>query len=178
MGEDKANALLAGRSLASRAVESLRAAGLEPFIVTKSDRPVDVEGVEVLIEADDPRHPLTGLATAMRHAGERQLIALACDLPLLPPAYFSWLAARPGGTVIPCPGGQPQPLAGRFSPADLETIESALQRQASVKSAVAEMPATLIADQELRRFGDPAVAFLNVNSPEDLRRAETLLANR
>lgn len=175
IGENKANVLLAGCSLAERAVASLRQAGLDPFIVTKRDRPVDIESVEVLVEADEPQHPLTGVAAAIREAAGRPVIVLACDLPLLPVAFFTWLADHDGGTVIPCPGGQPQPLAGRYSPADLDPVESALRLHASAKSVVGQLPATLVGNDELSRFGDPAVIFSNVNSPADLRQAEALL---
>jgi molybdopterin-guanine dinucleotide biosynthesis protein A len=175
IGEAKANVRLAGSTLAERAVASLRQAGLDPFIVTKRDRPVEIEGVEVVVEPDRPRHPLAGIAAAIRKAGERQVIVLACDLPLLTPDFFAWLADHDGGTVIPCPGGEPQPLAGRYGPADLEAIESALERQAPAREAAAGLAATFAGDGELARFGDPAVMFTNVNTPEDLRRAEALL---
>lgn len=175
IGEGKANVTIAGSTLAVRAVTSLRQAGLDPFIVTKRDRPVEIEGVEVLIEADEPRHPLTGVAAAIRKAGERSVIVLACDLPLLPPAYFVWLADREGGTVIPCPEGRPQPLAGRYRPADIGPVESALGRQEPAKSAVARLSPVLAGDAELDRFGDPAVIFSNVNTRADLRRAGTFL---
>jgi len=176
LGGDKANAVLAGNSLLGRALASLEAAGLEAFVVSKRDRPVEVEGVEVVIEEDEPQHALAGIATAIRQAGDRQVIVLACDLPLLPVEYLEWLATRDGGTLIPCPGGEAQPLAARYSPADLGPIEAALAREAPVRQAAAGLGATLISDAELARFGDPAVTFFNVNTPEDLLRADELLA--
>jgi molybdopterin-guanine dinucleotide biosynthesis protein A len=175
IGEDKANVLLAGSTLASRAVASLRQAGLDPFIVTKADRPVEIAGVKVLVEPDHPRHPLAGVAAAIRSAGERSVIVLACDLPLLPAAYFTWLAEHDGGTIVPCPGGEPQPLAGRYSPGDLEAIESALERHAPARQAAAGLGATFASDEQLLQFGDPAVIFTNVNTLEDLLKAEDFL---
>jgi molybdopterin-guanine dinucleotide biosynthesis protein A len=175
IGENKANVLLAGNTLAGRAIASLRRAGLDPFIVTKPDRPVDLEDVEVVFEPEHPRHPLAGVAAAIRSAGQCPVIVLACDLPLLPPAFFEWLAEYDGGTVIPCPGGEAQPLAGRYSPSDLEAIESALERQAPARQAAAGLGATFAGDEQLSQFGDPAVTFMNINTPEDLSRAEDLL---
>lgn len=175
IGEDKANVSLAGSTLAARAVASLRKAGLNPFIVTKRDRPVEIDGVEVLVEPDEPRHPLTGVAAAIRRAGKHPVIVLACDLPLLPAAYFAWLADHEAGTVIPCPGGHPQPLAGRYRPVDLAPVESALEQEVSAKFAVAQLSPTLVDDAELTRFGDPETIFSNVNTQADLRHAEKLL---
>jgi molybdopterin-guanine dinucleotide biosynthesis protein A len=176
IGGNKANMVLAGRTLAGRAVDSLRRAGLDPFVVTKRDRPVEIEGVEVLFEADEPQHPLAGLAAAIREAGGRRVVVLACDLPLLPVAYLGWLAGQTDGAVVPRVGAQVQPLAALYGPGDLETIEAALARQDPVKSAVARLSPTLVGDDGLRRFGDPTVMFSNVNTPEDLRRAEQVLA--
>ncbi len=79
---------------------------------------------------------------------------------------------------FPAPAESPQPLAARYSPSDLGLIEAALARQAPARQAAAELDATLITDNDLARFGDPAVMFFNVNTPEDLLRAEALLANR
>ena len=176
IGGNKANMVLAGRTLAGRAVDSLRRAGLDPFVVTKRDRPVEIEGVEVLFEADEPQHPLAGLAAAIREAGGRRVVVLACDLPLLPVTYLGWLAGQTDGAVVPRVGAQVQPLAALYGPGDLETIEAALARQDPVKSAVARLSPTLVGDDGLRRFGDPTVMFSNVNTPEDLRRAEQVLA--
>lgn len=175
MGGHKANVSLAGSSLVTRAVRSLRQAGLDPFIVTKRDRPVEIEGVEVVVEADEPQHPLAGVVAAIRSASERPVIVLACDLPLLPSAYFAWLADHEAGTVIPSPGDRPQPLAGRYRPGDLESVESALRQEASAKFAVAQLSPTLVGDADLARFGNPAAIFSNVNTRADLRRAELLL---
>lgn len=175
LGGEKANAPLAGSTLTARAVGSLNAAGLEAFVVTKRDRPVEVEGARVVVEPDLPQHPLVGVATAIREAGRRDVLVLACDLPLLPVAYVTWLSQRTRETVIPCPGGAPQPLAARYRPDDLITIDAALERHASAREAAAELSATFVGDDELARFGDPEQMFFNVNTAADLKRAETLL---
>jgi molybdopterin-guanine dinucleotide biosynthesis protein A len=176
LGGDKANAVLGGETLATRTVGSLRQAGLDPFIVTKRDRPVEVEGASVVIEPDLPQHPLAGVAAAIREAGGLDVIVLACDLPFIPVAWLGWLAGRDGETVIPCPGGVPQPLAARYRPGNLKTIEAALDRQAPAREAAAELAAAFPGDDELADFGDPEEMFFNVNTAADLRRAEDRLA--
>ncbi len=175
IGGDKANLLLDGESLARRAVNSLVAAGLDPFVVTKRDRPVEIEGIRVLIEPDRPRHALAGVVAAIREAAGRPVIVIACDLPLLPVDFLAWLSGHDGGTVIPCPGGDPQPLAARYSQRDLAALEAALAAEAPARQAVAGLDATFADERELGRFGDPATIFTNVNTRADLARAEALL---
>ena len=45
-----------------------------------------------------------------------------------------------------------------------------------MRDAVAALDPFVIAEERVARFGDPARIFFNVNSPEDLERAEQLLA--
>jgi molybdopterin-guanine dinucleotide biosynthesis protein A len=175
LGGGKANLDLCGMTLAEHTVRALRSAGLEPFVVTKEDRPVEIEGVEVFVEPAEPLHPLAGVAAAIRAAGGRAVIVVACDLPLLPPEFFAWLAGLPEGTAVPAPNGQVQPLAARYAPGDLGPIESALNRGESARGAVQSLDPNWIDTGDLRAFGEPERLFFNVNTAADLRQAEAML---
>ena len=84
--------------------------------------------VPIVLEPEEPRHPLIGIVAALRHAGGRPVLVVACDLPLVSPALLAELAASPqppdsppsperSGTeplVLAAPGGDPQPLLGRY----------------------------------------------------------------
>lgn len=172
----KSGALLAGVPLIGHAVEAVRQAGLEPFVVTRGDRPSPLAGVEAVIEPDGPRHPLAGVVAAIRHANGRDVVVLACDMPLLSSGFIAWLAGLSAGAAVPVSGGVPQPLAARYGPANLAAVETLLERQMPARAVVDALQPRLIEDDELRAFGDPDRMFFNVNSPGDLRRAEMLLA--
>jgi molybdopterin-guanine dinucleotide biosynthesis protein A len=154
--------------------------------------------VEVVRESAEPSHPLMGIIAALRHAG-RPVVVLAGDMPLASPALLAALAsggiAAPSGgstltvdrpldlgifaeapLVVPAPGGQPEPLQARWSPALLPALEAALAREEPLRRTLAALSPRLIGDVELARFGDPARMFLNVNDAADLRRAEAELA--
>lgn len=176
LGGDKASTLLAGRRLIEFPVMALRKAGFHPFIVTKRDRPVHVDGVPTITEPDQPRHPLQGVATAIRAASGRPVLLLACDMPMLDPGLLAWLAGQSGMAVVPSPGGRLQPLVARYAPESLARIEAGLVAGRSVTSTVEGLDPVILEDADLQPWGDPGVSFMNVNSPEDLARAESLLA--
>lgn len=182
MGGEKAGTLLAGRPLISYPLAALREAGLDPFVVTKTDRPVDaipgLENITVVIEPDRPRHPLLGILEAIRHAGGRPVIVTGCDLPLLTPGYLRWLTDLDGGTVVPRVDGFLQPLAARYGPDAAAAVERGVESGASAKAVITGLDATVIEEDELRRFGDPARTFANVNTPEDLAAIERRLTGR
>jgi molybdopterin-guanine dinucleotide biosynthesis protein A len=127
--------------------------------------------VEVVVEPEQPTHPLAGIVAALRHAG-RPLVVLGCDFPFAPPALLRALAQAPEPLVVPAPGGDPQPLMARWSPELLPRLEAALAREEPLRRTVAALHPRLLDDTELARFGDPARTFLNVNTPADLRAAE------
>jgi molybdenum cofactor guanylyltransferase len=129
--------------------------------------------VEVITEPAEPTHPLAGIVAALRHAG-RPLVVIGCDFPFAPPALLRVLAEAPQPLVIPAPAGDPQPLMARWSPELLPRLEAALDREEPLRRTVVALAPRLLDDAELARFGDPARAFLNVNTAADLGTAEAL----
>lgn len=163
---------LAGRPLISYPLAALAAAGVDAFVVAKPSS--DLRGeVEIVTEPAEPTHPLVGIVAALRHAGG-PLVVLGCDFPFAPPALLRALADAPEPLVVPIPGGEPQPLMARWAPQLLPRLEAALEREEPLRRTVAALSPRLLDDAELAPFGDPARAFLNVNTPADLSTAEAM----
>jgi molybdopterin-guanine dinucleotide biosynthesis protein A len=178
IGGGKATVELAGRALVEYPLAALAAAGVEAVVVAKADTALPALAVPVLREPDEPRHPLLGIVTALRAAAGRPVLAVACDLPLLTPPLLAALAAAPQPLVLAAPGGDPQPLLGRYGPALLPDLEAALARREPLRRTVAALSPHLLADADLARFGDPAELLANVNDSSDLARAGAMLARR
>jgi molybdopterin-guanine dinucleotide biosynthesis protein A len=174
LGGTKPTAELAGRPLISYPLAALAAAGLEAFVVAKSDTELPQLDGAVVTEPEEPSHPLAGIIAALRHAG-RPLVVLGCDFPFAPPALLRVLAEAPEPLVVPAPGGDPQPLMARWPPEHLPRLEEALGREEPLRRTVAALAPRLLEDMALARFGDLARAFFNVNTPGDLRAAAELL---
>ncbi len=121
-------------------------------------------------------HPLAGIVAALRQTG-RPLIVVGCDFPFVPAALLRALADAPEPLVVPAPGGAPQPLVARWTPALLPALEGALDREEPLRRTVAALSPRLLDDAELAPFGDPARAFFNVNTPADLRLAESAVSS-
>ncbi len=149
-------------------------AGLDPFVVAKPDTALPA-GVGVVAEPPEPTHPLAGIVAALRHAGA-PVVVLGCDFPFAPPALLRALGDAPELLVVAAPGGDPQPLMARWSPELLPRLEEALAREEPLRRTVAALGPRLLDDAELAPFGDPARAFFNVNTPEDLTRASAFVA--
>jgi molybdopterin-guanine dinucleotide biosynthesis protein A len=178
LGGGKAMVELAGRALIEYPLAALDAAGIEAVVVAKADTALPSFAAPVVTEPEEPRHPLLGIVTALRHAAGRPVLAVACDLPFVTPRLLEELATAAEPLVVAAPGGDPQPLLARYAPALLPELEAALERQEPLRRTVAALDPRLLGDADLARFGDPARLTFNVNSPADLARAGDMLAER
>jgi len=183
MGRDKALVRLCGRTLLERAVEVVREAGGAPLIIGARRQAAGVDGVPWEDESagsGERAGPLPALRHGLTACGTRVAVALACDLPLVPATLLRLLVAEAEGhdAVVPRAAGELQVLAAAYTTACLPIIERHLASgRGSVHGFLGEVHCRILEGDDLRRFGGEAI-FLNVNTPEDLGRAEATLAPR
>jgi molybdenum cofactor guanylyltransferase len=175
MGTAKALVEVAGLPMVSRIVSTVGSAGLEPVVVAKPDSPLPRLDCRVLAEPPEPRHPLTGLVTALHTSAGRGVVAIACDMPLVPAKLLTWLAQIEEEVAVCEVDGRLEPLLGRYSPTIADALAARLEDGAAVRDAVSALDPYVISEDKIARFGDPQTIVFNVNAPGDVERAEGLL---
>jgi molybdopterin-guanine dinucleotide biosynthesis protein A len=177
MGSPKALASLAGAPLIHRPLAAAAAAGLEVVVVAKAGSPLPADlAAPVWHEPDEPAHPLTGLVAALERAGERPLVAIACDMPFVAAGLLGALARMDAAVAVPRVAGRLEPFPGRYTAAALPVLRAALAREAPVRAALAELDPVVLGEAALRAFGDPVALVAGVNTPAELAAAERALA--
>jgi molybdopterin-guanine dinucleotide biosynthesis protein A len=175
IGGDKAVIQLAGRPLLHYPLAVLELVLDEVAVVAKADTvlPALPEVVPIWVEPDLPRHPLAGVAHALRCAGGRPVLACAVDLPLITPGVLrELLLAEPGTApaIVPRAAGRLQPLCALYGPQALGAL-AGFDPEARATDVVESLgPAVVEIDDEQ--------AFFNINAPEDLLQASTLIGAR
>jgi molybdenum cofactor guanylyltransferase len=177
MGSPKAMLELASRPLVARVVSTVGSAGLDPIVVAKPDSPLPKLDCRVLSEPSEPHHPLMGIVTALGASAGRGVVAIACDMPLVPSKLLTWLAQLEEPVAVCEVGGRLEPLLGRYSPEVCERLQESLDAGAAMREAVAALDPYVIGEDRVARFGDPERIFFNINTPEDLADAERMLAD-
>jgi molybdenum cofactor guanylyltransferase len=167
IGGDKALVELAGRPLIEYPLSAARAAGLEAVVVAKRHTRLPLLDVPLLIESDDPTHPLAGIVTALEHF--EAVIAIPCDMPFLDAADLATLAAVSADVAVLA---RDQPFPALYRAVILPQLREAVWTGASVRSmqAQASAPAAIAST-------DPAPRLLSVNTLEDLAEAERRLSD-
>jgi molybdenum cofactor guanylyltransferase len=173
----KAYADLHGQPLIAYPLAALAEAGLEAVVCAKEGEELPDLDVPILREPEQPRHPLRGIVAALRAGEGRPVVVVACDLPFVSSGLIRELAEAPEPLVVPSLEGRLQPLLGRYEASLLPGLEAALEREEPLTRTVESLQPRLLGEDELARCGDPQRLLFNVNDPDDLRRAETLLAS-
>lgn len=177
IGGGKAAVALCGEPLVHYPLRALQATLADVVVVAKAQTALPpLPGVAVWREPDEPRHPLAGLVHALARAAPRAILACAGDLPLVGPELVGRIAhanADGAPAVVPCAGGRLQPLLARYEPAALGPLAAALA-DSPVPSLTAAVQALAPRLVEL----EDELPFFNVNRPEDLPAAASLLGRR
>lgn len=176
MGGGKPLRVLARKTLIERAVEQARQwSSLVAVSVRTEDQAGAVDAVEIL-DAEEAG-PIAGLASALRfarQAGAERLLTIACDMPLLPvdlAARMEEALMAELGAVVASSGGVLHPVCGLWRCSALDALPRyRASGRSSLKAFAAEL-GRAVADWPVEPY-DP---FLNVNNPDDLGAAETLL---
>jgi len=140
-------------------------------------------GVPLVRDLRPGEGALGGLLTALTHAGDAAIV-VAWDMPFVDRALLRALRARGErgdvDAVLPEHDGSPrglEPLCAWYSarcrPAIAASLDAGDRRAVAFHDAVrvARLPL-----DEVRRFGEPARLFANVNAPADLPRTPPMLA--
>jgi molybdopterin-guanine dinucleotide biosynthesis protein A len=166
LGGAKALTELAGRPLISYPLDVLAQAGLEAVVVAKADSPLPSLDVNVVVEAEEPRHPLAGIVTALHRAGPRGALVLPCDAPFVSPMLVRVLASAARTTGVRT-RGRAHPVIAFYAPDSLDRLQRAVAEDESATAALESLEPEWIEAFESETF--------NVNTSGDLARAEELL---
>jgi molybdenum cofactor guanylyltransferase len=199
MGQDKALLLFAGRPLIANALTILQSAGLSASIA--GAQPSALSPLQafapVVSDACTGLGPLSGVCAALESSSAHYAVFLPVDLPFLPPSLLVSLLcyARATGCVVTVPSvnGFVQTFPAIVDRAILRTLQEALRAgnhgcfsafqyaASSLGQTVRSVAVELLAQpgRVLHPDGLPPVRwFFNLNTPADLKRAETLAAGR
>ncbi len=165
-----------GRRILDRIVDACQAAfGQAPFLVASSPAAHEwTPGLTVVPDRAPGLGPLGGIETAIRAAGG-PVVCLAWDMPFLTPDLLRAVAAPLGRYDVVIPESSPErlePLCAGYGPGALAAIDAALARgDRRVTGWLTDARVCRIPPHTLAAFGEVEQLFFNVNTPDDLARA-------
>jgi len=176
MGRDKARLQLLGVASATRVARALAEVCGNVWLVGGS-APEDAPG-RAVPDPEGPRCALRGLVAALGASPVRHVLVVATDQPLVAPEFLSVLAAtEDADAVVPRDAHGLHPLCARYRCESVLPVARARLAgdDLSLHGLLSALDVKYLEGEALRRADPGGASLLNVNTPEDLVRAEARL---
>lgn len=176
-GSPKALAPLGGRAIIERVLDVVKAVSADVLLVTNTPELYAHLGIAMVPDVFPDHGSLGGIYSGLLAARGEAAFTVACDMPFLTEAVARLVTSRAGeaDVVIPRIAGQWETLHACYAKGCLSPIERRLRAgQLKIVGFFDEVSVLAVPEAEIARLADPAVVFLNVNTPEDLARARAL----
>jgi molybdopterin-guanine dinucleotide biosynthesis protein A len=185
-GRPKGLLAVGGRRILDRVVDAVATVtGAPPLLIANApDAPSWRPDLVTIPDARPGGGSLGGIYTAVAAAPPPQpVLCVAWDMPFVTEGLLRALAegSTDWDAFLPESDGRRgvEPLCAVYGPACRAAIERRLD--AGDLRAIAfheDVRVGILSLEEVRRFGDPAELFFNVNTPDDLERAEAVWRRR
>lgn len=174
MGRDKLSLTVGGIPLVRRVENALSTHCDELLVVGAAEKSLVLPEARPVRDLRPGRQgPLAGIEAGLAAARNPQIFVAAGDLPLLPQDLvghlLSLLSREHASAVVPRYEGL-HPLCAAYDREIRSKVSETFDDgERSVSKFLYGLRGVRYVDEdELRRFGDPAVFLMNVNSPQDL----------
>jgi molybdopterin-guanine dinucleotide biosynthesis protein A len=180
MGQDKGLVLFRAQPLVQRVLQRVQEVGEELFVTTNRPDAYAFLGVRLVGDLIPNYGALGGLYTALKAAAGELVAVVACDMPFASASLLrlgiDWLEHSLDDAAVPrlADGNQPFHAVYRRRSC-LPLIEAAIANQKRrVDAWFSTAKIHYLSGQEISRYDPAGLAFLNVNTPEELVAAEGL----
>lgn len=180
-GSPKALITFGGRPLIQHIVETLDTVLSDCLVVTNSPELYGFLGRPLVGDVFPEGGSLGGIYSGLRASPGDAALCVACDMPFLSPPLLAYLRDRAGeaDVVVPDAGGELQTLHAVYARTCLPAMERCLRAgRLRITGFFDEVRVLRVPEATVAALADPAVAFTNLNTPEDLERAEARWGGR
>jgi molybdopterin-guanine dinucleotide biosynthesis protein A len=178
-GEPKALLELGGKRIVERVVDALAAVLTDLLMVTNTPERYAFLHLPMVADRYPEGGALGGIFTGLAAAAGDAAFTVACDMPFLHPEVVRLVVARAGeaDVVIPRVGDQYETMHALYAKACLAPMETRLRAgQLKIVGFFPDVRVLEIDAAAVARHRAPELAFMNVNTPDELARARALAA--
>jgi len=178
-GRPKALLELGGRRIIERVLDAVAPVVDDVLVVTNTPDLYAFLRVPMVPDAWPEHGSLGGIFTGLAAAAGDAAFTVACDMPFLHSEVARLVVRRAGegDVVIPRVGEQFETMHAVYGKACLPAIEARLRAgRLKIVGFFEDVRVVEIGEAEVARHRAPEVVFMNVNTPEELERAQALAA--
>lgn len=180
MGRDKALAPFLEQTLIERVYQRVQDLANEVVVTTNNPDAFEGLGIRLAVDKIPGRGALGGLFTALEAATYPNVAVIACDMPFVSPELLYYqmelLGSENCDAVVPKATSGSEPFHAVYRRATcLQAVQQALQAgRWRVDSWFGNVSVVYVNPAVVHRYDPHQVAFWNVNTLDELHRAEEL----
>jgi molybdopterin-guanine dinucleotide biosynthesis protein A len=186
-GRDKGLVVLAGKPLILHVIDRVSKVVDEVLVVVSSEEQKNKfetilkEKANLVIDKDNSQSPLVGATTGFETANSEYSLLLPCDTPLVSTQIVQFLldmCVNRSAAIPKWPGGYIEPLQAVYhTESALTAAKTALkQGKMNMQSMIDNLRGVrYVSTMVLEQMEPDLLTFFNVNTPQDLKKAESLL---
>ena len=178
LGRNKAVELVGGRPLISRVIERVGSVANQILVVVNNDQrsqELDLPpSVKSVVDEYPDTGSLGGIYTGLSRARTPWIVVVACDLPFLNKKLLQLLVdnRRDSDVVVPVLDGRPEPTHAAYSKVCIPHIRGKIESgRLKIAGFFDDVAVTSIPQDEVERIDPQRFSFFNVNTQDDLDRA-------
>jgi molybdopterin-guanine dinucleotide biosynthesis protein A len=177
MGRDKATVLLDGKPLIAHVLDAAKRVFTDIMVV--SSLPTAVDGMKARVVKDILPLPgsLTGIVSALIASDTDYVFVLGGDMPFITAEAMRYVVEAAAGEdiIIPRTEGGLEPMHALYRRSCISPMLAALGRGHMKITGLLALLQVLVLPPDPVFFNRGVSVFMNVNTEEDLRRAERLI---
>ena len=179
LGTDKAFLQLGEETLIERVLRTMRGLVDDVLIVTNDHPRYAHLGAKLVGDVYPGKASLGGIYSGLLSARHDQALVLGCDMPFLNVALLHYMLslAETNEVVIPRYGTYLEPLHAIYHRRCLDSMRRLIERdQLRISEVFCDATTRFVTANEIDLFDPERLSFLNINTPEDLGRAQAMVS--
>lgn len=147
----------------------------KPVIITNHFADYAYLDCDMVSDIIKDKGPLGGIHAGLTSASTPYIFVFACDMPFIEKKFVNYMISRLQGEdiLIPHNGGRVEPLHAIYSKRCLPAVEKHLNEDnRCVQAFFGDVNIAYVEEAEINRLNLSECYFLNVNTVEDLSKAE------
>ncbi|MBW1690486.1 MAG: molybdenum cofactor guanylyltransferase [Deltaproteobacteria bacterium] len=177
-GQDKAFLQIGGVPLIERIVEEMLSIFTRVILVTNQKRDFEYLELPMIEDLIKGLGPIGGIYTGLSSISEQVGFFVACDMPLLHEGLIRYMVdlIENHAAVVPSVGPWVEPLHAVYARSCLSPIKGLIdEKRYQVRLFYDLVPVRYVREDEIRLFCPPDEAFLNINTPEEFAKIQSLV---
>jgi len=177
-GRNKAFLEIGGIRLIDRIIEDMKSIFRRVILVTNEKKGYEYLGIPMVEDHITGLGPIGGIYTGLMSISAQAGFFVACDMPFINKQLIRYMVDIQDNhaAVVPSVANEIEPLHAVYAQSCLGPIRNLIDsKRYQVRLFYDQVPVRYVKEDEIRRFGSPSRAFLNINTPDEFAKIQSLL---